>query len=258
METIFTNIKERILYIAEYKGISKEKFFTELGVTYGNFKGKAKEKALSSDVLAKIVAKYPDINTYWLLNGIGEMLKNPKPITTLEKENKNTKEDISKRFNEAIKVIISKNPKIKKSEIAKSLNIGNSTLSEVLRRRMYVSIEILALLSINYDFSLDWLVNGSGAMLKSNFDPGTESRLYNPNYFTNKNKSLKEKPFAKPETDDPSKKEIILIEHTKILKEYNDLLKEKVNTLENKLEMYKESNLAAENSEKYIKEKSTH
>ena len=76
MANIFSNIKERILYLSEIKKITKEKFFEDLGVTYGNFKGKAKEKALSSDVLAKIVAKYPDINPHWLLTGEGEMFKN--------------------------------------------------------------------------------------------------------------------------------------------------------------------------------------
>lgn len=75
METFFTNIKERVLYFTDYKGFAKEKFFEELGVTYGNFKGKAKEKALSSDVLAKIVSKYPELNPEWLLTGEGEMLK---------------------------------------------------------------------------------------------------------------------------------------------------------------------------------------
>ena len=75
MATIFSNIKERVLYISESKGITREKFFEDLGITYGNFKGKAKEKALSSDVLAKIITKYPEINSEWLLTGNGEMLK---------------------------------------------------------------------------------------------------------------------------------------------------------------------------------------
>ena len=75
MATIFSNIKERVLYISENKGITREKFFEDLGITYGNFKGKAKEKALSSDVLAKIITKYPDVNPEWLLTGNGEMLK---------------------------------------------------------------------------------------------------------------------------------------------------------------------------------------
>lgn len=75
METILSNIKERVLQIAENKGIAKEKFFEELGVTYGNFKGIAKEKALSSDTLATIVAVYADINPEWLLTGNGEMYR---------------------------------------------------------------------------------------------------------------------------------------------------------------------------------------
>ena len=75
MATIFSNIKERVLYISESKGITREKFFEDLGITYGNLKGKAKEKALSSDVLAKIITKYPEISSEWLLTGNGEMLK---------------------------------------------------------------------------------------------------------------------------------------------------------------------------------------
>lgn len=77
MANIFSNIKERVLYISEYKQINKEIFFEELGVSYGNFKGKAKESALSSDVLAKIITKYPDINIEWLLNGSGKITKDP-------------------------------------------------------------------------------------------------------------------------------------------------------------------------------------
>lgn len=74
METKVTNIKERILLIAENKGISKEIFFKDLGVSYGSFKGKSKEKSLSSDVLATIVTKYSDINPIWILTGEGKML----------------------------------------------------------------------------------------------------------------------------------------------------------------------------------------
>ncbi|MGV4438084.1 hypothetical protein [Ornithobacterium rhinotracheale] len=75
METNFTNIKERILHYTDIKGFAKENFFEELGVTYGNFKGKAKEKSLGSDILAKIVSKYPEISPEWLLTGKGDMLK---------------------------------------------------------------------------------------------------------------------------------------------------------------------------------------
>jgi phage repressor protein C with HTH and peptisase S24 domain len=78
METKVTNIKERVLEIASKKGISKERFFEQIGSTYGNFKGKAKDKALSSETLATIVTMYSDVNTEWLLTGQGEMLKTEK------------------------------------------------------------------------------------------------------------------------------------------------------------------------------------
>lgn len=76
MATILTYIKERVLEIPKSKGITKEKFFSDLGLNYGNYKGKAKEKSLSSDVLATIITNYPEINPQWLLTGTGEMLKN--------------------------------------------------------------------------------------------------------------------------------------------------------------------------------------
>lgn len=93
MATYFSNTKERVLQYADYKGIAKEKFFEKIGVTYGNFKGKAKLKALSSDTVATIVAIFPDINLEWLITGKGEMIKKEQPppaadsdIRVLEKE----------------------------------------------------------------------------------------------------------------------------------------------------------------------------
>ncbi|MGJ1244326.1 S24 family peptidase [Sphingobacterium multivorum] len=75
MERNLTNIKERVLYYTDIKGFSKEKFFEELGVTYGNFKGKAKDQALSSDVLERIITKHKDVDPIWLLTGNGPMTR---------------------------------------------------------------------------------------------------------------------------------------------------------------------------------------
>jgi len=75
MEDKTTNIKERILLIAEKKGLSKEKFFEDLGLTYGNFKGKSKSTPINSNALADISTKYSDIDLKWLLTGEGEMIK---------------------------------------------------------------------------------------------------------------------------------------------------------------------------------------
>ncbi len=76
MDKKISYIKERILEIADYKGISKEKFIENFGMTYGNFKGKQKLTSLNSDFLDKILSEIPEINAEWLLTGKGEMLKN--------------------------------------------------------------------------------------------------------------------------------------------------------------------------------------
>lgn len=68
-------IKERVLQIANNKGVSYIKFCESIGMTYGSFKGKQKETALNSDALDKILSLYPDINPEWLVTGYGDMFK---------------------------------------------------------------------------------------------------------------------------------------------------------------------------------------
>lgn len=70
-----SNIKERILQLSELKSVSKEIFFKNLGLTYGNFKGKSKETPINSNALVDILTKYPDVNPTWLLTGDGEVFK---------------------------------------------------------------------------------------------------------------------------------------------------------------------------------------
>jgi hypothetical protein len=76
MEDKTTKIKERVLKISDFKELKKEDFFTSLGVSYGNFKGKSKDTPLNSDTIADILTMFPDINPTWLLTGDGKMLKN--------------------------------------------------------------------------------------------------------------------------------------------------------------------------------------
>lgn len=70
-----SNIKERVLLIAESKGISKTEFFKELGLSYANFKGIQKQSALSSDAIDIILSKHPDINPSWLIIEEGDMYR---------------------------------------------------------------------------------------------------------------------------------------------------------------------------------------
>ncbi|MPT34208.1 MAG: helix-turn-helix transcriptional regulator, partial [Flavobacterium sp.] len=45
-------------------------------MTYGSFKGKAKEGSLNSDAIERILTNYPNINIEWLLTGNGDIEKN--------------------------------------------------------------------------------------------------------------------------------------------------------------------------------------
>lgn len=115
-----TTIKERILQISNYKRVSKEKFFEELEVSYGNFKGKAKESALNSNILEKIIAKMPEISAEWLLTGKGEMLKSSVQ-NIVQNSGKNSINNISgnieqQNYNELMEIIREKDRQIAKKD----------------------------------------------------------------------------------------------------------------------------------------------
>ena len=88
MANKITEIKERVLQIAKYHGVSYEKFSNEIGMSYASFKGKAKFTPLNSDAIANIITIYPDVDCYWLLTGNGQMLKNNE--ASAEKNDKNS------------------------------------------------------------------------------------------------------------------------------------------------------------------------
>lgn len=96
-----TTIKERVLQMLEYKGVIKESFFDKLGISYGNFKGKSKKTALSSNVLADITTTFPDVNPTWLLTGQGEMLVGGNTNTVIGNNNGSIQGDVSTYKEEA-------------------------------------------------------------------------------------------------------------------------------------------------------------
>lgn len=68
-------IKDRVIQIAEFKGIKKEVFFTRIGVTSANFRGKARSTPLNSSTIENILSEFPDINSEWLITGKGNISK---------------------------------------------------------------------------------------------------------------------------------------------------------------------------------------
>ena len=115
-----TTIKDRVLQLSDYKGVGKEKFFEELEVSYGTFKGKAKESALNSNILEKIIAKMPEISAEWLLTGKGEMLKSSVQ-NIVQNSGKNSINNISgnieqQNYNELMEIIREKDRQIAKKD----------------------------------------------------------------------------------------------------------------------------------------------
>ena len=79
----FSTQKDRILQVIEYKGISKNKFYNETGISNGILD---KKSGLSMDTIEKFYSTYPEINPEWLLTGKGEMLKSGNTNTETGKE----------------------------------------------------------------------------------------------------------------------------------------------------------------------------
>lgn len=80
----YTYIKERVLQLAEIKGVAKEKFLESIDMTYGSFKGAAKKGTLNSDAIDKLLTNYPDVNPDWLVTGRGEILRPSVEVITPE------------------------------------------------------------------------------------------------------------------------------------------------------------------------------
>lgn len=83
-------ITQRILQLIDSKGISKNKFYKETGLSNG-FLDKVKDIGVSK--IEKILKAYPSVNPIWLLTGSGEMYKNA------DKNNVYSKEAIPSRDN---------------------------------------------------------------------------------------------------------------------------------------------------------------
>lgn len=102
-----SGVKERVLLIAESKGVSKALFFEGLGLSYANFKGVQKFSALSSDAMIAILTKYNDVCPSWLLMGTGEMYKHSNGDERVSAEYVNQRvDDHSIKMDEAMNKVI--------------------------------------------------------------------------------------------------------------------------------------------------------
>ncbi|MCP1250583.1 MULTISPECIES: peptidase S24 [Elizabethkingia] len=99
-------IIDRILQIIDFKGINKNKFYKEAGLSNG-FLDKVR-KDIGSSKIEQILKAYPEINPDWFLTGEGNMLKKDVPSTSVkeslkaysQEEEKNIINELEKRYKE--------------------------------------------------------------------------------------------------------------------------------------------------------------
>lgn len=94
MVKIFTNIKERVVEIAERQPMTKEEFFKSIGMTSASFRGKAKESPLNSNAIVNIITKYPDTDLHWLLFGESNVVQEPPKEYNLDNDILNDKDKL--------------------------------------------------------------------------------------------------------------------------------------------------------------------
>lgn len=96
--------KQRILKYIEYKGISKNKFYIETGVSNGVLD---KESGISMETVEKIISTYPDINLEWLVTGKTEMLRsaNTSDSSSITKDREDLYKELISQKDEKIDLL---------------------------------------------------------------------------------------------------------------------------------------------------------
>ena len=108
----------------EYQGISTFAFEKKIGVKSTIEKAIRANTNLRSDILAKIIEVFPEINPKWLLTGTGEMLK--KNIATTPMITDSYVNDLQKKLIEAQELIIElQKNQLKEAAETKKTNINN-------------------------------------------------------------------------------------------------------------------------------------
>lgn len=68
--------KEKLKAYLQYKGISKNRFYTETGFSVGFLDS---GRSLGADKVKIIINKFPDLSLDWLIMDLGEMIIEPRP-----------------------------------------------------------------------------------------------------------------------------------------------------------------------------------
>lgn len=101
-----------------------------------------------------------------------------------------TKSTINQRFIEAVNYLILVKSVKNKSDLAENLKLSKSKFSEILKERMNVGIDTIALFCLLYEIRVEWMIIGKGKMIRPNeFVPNKEEhkKIYLENVHTELN-----------------------------------------------------------------------
>ena len=74
--------KKRLKEFVSKKGYGQNKFEEYIGIANGYLASKS--QSITSDTIEKVLAKFPELNLYWLITGQGEMLKSEEDQEGIE------------------------------------------------------------------------------------------------------------------------------------------------------------------------------
>lgn len=87
----FANTKQRIMQYLDFKDIKIKEFLENVEIKRGFLDSDKLEATVSDVFIAKIIAKYPEINLNWLITGGGSMISNV-PVVEYSNTSKKDKE----------------------------------------------------------------------------------------------------------------------------------------------------------------------
>lgn len=77
-----------------------------------------------------------------------------------------TKEEIQRRFIEAVQTLLDQNKTLTKTSLAESLNVKPSKFSEILNGRMKAGVDTIAILCDFWNISPDWVLMSRGSIFR--------------------------------------------------------------------------------------------
>jgi len=113
----FSMGKERIIQFIEYKGLSKNKFYIETGISNGTLD---KKTGISTDTIEKLYSSFPEINLEWLLTGKGEMIKQDRPAAVPDNEELSRLKEENSRLKDKVIALLEENTRLKDEAASKS------------------------------------------------------------------------------------------------------------------------------------------